>query len=84
VSPSTDSRTDEALGWEGLEGTYGLPDPDDEHLVAVAVVGGAAAMVTDNAHDLPLELMPNGIEYCLRPNSRSTQWRSIPPAAYER
>ena len=35
----------EVEGWEGLEGVYNLPDPDDEHLVAAAVVGGAGVIV---------------------------------------
>ena len=54
-----DARID---GWEPLEGTYGLPDPNDEHLVAAAVVGGAGVIVSQNAKDLPSRLMPHGIQ----------------------
>jgi len=56
----------EITGWEGLEGTYGLPDPDDEHVVASAVVAGAGAIITLNTKDLPATLLPFGLE-TLRP-----------------
>lgn len=61
-------------GWEPLEGTYGLRDPDDEHVVAAAVIGGAGAIVTANIKDfdaVPAEIQvqpPRGIRP--RPSDR--------------
>lgn len=51
---------DDALvtGWEPLEGTYGLPDPDDEHVLATAVMCDAEVIVTENLRDFPASKLP--------------------------
>ncbi|ROZ63682.1 PIN domain-containing protein [Kocuria soli] len=57
------SAFDDALvtEWEPLEGSYGLPDPDDEHVLATAVMCGAEVIVTENLKDFPRSLLPTPI-----------------------
>ncbi len=70
-------------GWEPLVGSYRLPDPDDEHLVAAAVVGGAGAIVTSNARDLPTTLLPTGIEV-VSPAEFAASTVSVAPSSARR
>lgn len=48
-------------GWEMLEGKYRLPDPRDEHVVAVAEFAQAGVIVTENLKDFPEDKLPMGI-----------------------
>ena len=73
----------EVTGWEPRVGTYALPDPDDEHVLAAAVVAGAGALVTSNDKDFPRDKLPAAVDV-LRPAEFAANTVALSPAAAAR
>ncbi|MEU4014875.1 PIN domain-containing protein [Microbacterium sp. NPDC028030] len=62
---SMNEAFDDALveGWESLVAGIELPDPDDAHVVAAALLGRADVIVTENVKDFPDSVLtPLGLE----------------------
>jgi hypothetical protein len=68
--------------YEGMIEGLTLPDPDDRHVLAAAIVGRCDAIVTSNLRDFPAEALAKyGIE-ALHPDDFVKYQFDLYPAAY--
>lgn len=69
-------------GYEPLINAMDLPDPDDRHVLAAAVVCKASCIVTFNISDFPEEsLTPYGL-HAVHPDNFLRDVESVDPAAF--
>lgn len=69
-------------GYAGLVPSLTLPDPDDRHVLAAAIVGRCDAIVTQNLKDFPeAVLLPFGIE-AQHPDAFLCNQFSLAPGAF--
>lgn len=62
IDQMTEFFPDSAVtGYRPLIGGFGLRDPNDEHVVAAAVVGGAGTIVTENRRDIEVSKLPEAM-----------------------
>ena len=69
-------------GYEPFIPTLDLPDPDDRHVLAAAIVGGCDAIVTQNTKDFPEDrLAPFRLE-AQHPDEFLTNHLSLAPGVF--
>jgi hypothetical protein len=69
-------------GYEALIETLVLPDPDDRHVLAAAIVGRCDVIVTQNLQDFPEDVLkPYGIE-TRHPDDFLTNHLSLAPGKF--
>lgn len=71
-------------GYEPLIPTLSLPDPDDRHVLAAAIHGGADLIVTFNLADFPASVLATHSIEAIHPDDFSMRlWDEFPAAVLE-
>lgn len=83
VRDGMDAHAEDALvtGYEHLIPTLTLPDPDDRHVLAAAIVGEASVIVTRNLRDFPEDVLDLHNIEAMHPDEFIRGLLNVDPAA---